>query len=66
MENIVKKIKISPAEGEGVVFGGNWLTKKLWKIERGLLTRILRITTEQRIQGDNIWSLTESFEKIIQ
>lgn len=54
MENIVKKIKISPAEGEGVVFGGNWLTKKLWKIERGLLNRILRITTKQRIHDEDI------------
>lgn len=58
MENIVKKIKISPAEGEGVVFGGNWLTKKLWKIERGLLNRILRITTEQRRHGESIDELS--------
>lgn len=58
MENIVKKIKISPAEGEGVVFGGNWLTKKLWKIERGLLNRILRLAKAQKNQDESIDELS--------
>lgn len=58
MENIVKKIKISPAEGKGVVFGGNWLTKKLWKIERGLLNRILRLAKAQKNQDVSIDELS--------